>query len=140
MNINSSIDILNKFELQDLLQFYNLRNIFNQGEAFSYKLFPGIFLNPKAENTILQPIILDLLIEFYNDAATGFQFIKSRQISGIDQISVFSTVTQYIWLKLGSEIFGSIFSAHHIKSSRILARFVATEDETVDSYSGQVQF
>ena len=89
---------------------------------------------------LLQPIILDLLIEFYNDAATGFQFTKPRQISGIDQIPVFPTVTQYGRLKLGSEIFGSTFSACYIKSSRILARFVATEDEMVDSYPGQVQF
>ena len=136
----SSIDISDEFESQDLLQFYNLRNILNQGEAFGYESFPGTFLGPKAENAVLQLNILNHLIEFYNDAATGFQFTKPGQISGIDQIPVFSTVTQYGRLKLESEIFGSTFSACHIKSSRILARFVATEDETVDSYPGQVQF
>ena len=68
----NSIDISDEFELQDLLQFYNLRNILDQGEAFGYESFPGTFLGPKAENAALQPIILDLLIKFYNDIATSF--------------------------------------------------------------------
>ena len=67
-----SIDISDEFELQDLLQFYNLRNILDQGEAFGYESFPGTFLGPKAENAVLQLNILNHLIEFYNDAATGF--------------------------------------------------------------------
>ena len=84
---------VDEFELQDLLQFYNLRNILDQREAFGYESFLGIFLSPKAENTILQSIILDLLIKFYNNAATGFQFTKPEQILGINQIPVFPTVT-----------------------------------------------
>ncbi|CAG8757570.1 9913_t:CDS:1, partial [Racocetra fulgida] len=31
---DSSIDILDKFETQDLFQFYKLRNIIDQGESF----------------------------------------------------------------------------------------------------------
>ena len=89
-----SIDISDEFESQDLLQFYNLRNILNQRKAFGYESFSSTFLVQK-QKMLLQPIILDLLIEFYNDAATGFQFIKSEQISRIDQIPVFPTITQY---------------------------------------------
>ena len=48
-----SIDILDEFELQDLLQFYKLRNILNQREAFGYESFSGTFLSPKAENAVL---------------------------------------------------------------------------------------
>jgi hypothetical protein len=135
-----SIDISDKFETQDLFQFYNLRNIVNQGEAFGYEQFPGTFLGPKSENARLDDNLLNLLVEFYNNAATGFQFTKPGEISGIDQIPVFPNIIQYGRLKLGSEIFGSTFSARHDKSSRILARFVAMEDETIDSYPGQVQF
>ena len=51
--LGGSIDISDEFELQDLLQFYNLRNILNQREAFGYELFPGTFLGPKAENATL---------------------------------------------------------------------------------------
>src|SRR5260363_205416 len=137
---SSSMAIPDKFESQDLLQFYNLRNIINQEEAFGYESFPGTFLDPKLENGMLQPDIQTLLIEFYNDAGTGYQFTRPGCISGIDKIAVFPNVTQYGRLKLGSEVFGSTFSAPHIKSSRILARFVASEDETADSYPGQVQF
>ena len=58
----------------------------------------------------------------------------------IDHIAVFPRIIQYGQLKLGSEIFRSTFSACYIRSSRILARFVASEDESIDSYPGQVQF
>ncbi|CAG8792415.1 3399_t:CDS:1, partial [Gigaspora rosea] len=79
--------IPDEFELQDLLQFYNLRNIFSQGEAFGYESFPGTFLDPKLENAILQTDIQTLLVEFYNDASTGYQFTKPGCISCIDEIA-----------------------------------------------------
>ncbi|CAG8763190.1 27322_t:CDS:1, partial [Racocetra persica] len=42
--------IPDEFESQDLLQFYNLRNIINQRKAFGYESFSSTFLNPKLEN------------------------------------------------------------------------------------------
>ncbi|CAG8711814.1 9601_t:CDS:1, partial [Racocetra fulgida] len=68
--LGDSIDISDEFETQDLLQFYKLRNIIDQGESFGYELFPGIFLGPKLENAILQNDILDLLVKFYNNEVT----------------------------------------------------------------------
>ncbi|CAG8684219.1 14263_t:CDS:1, partial [Racocetra fulgida] len=62
--------------MQDLLQFYNLRNIINQGKVFSYESFPSTFLDPKLEKAILQPDIQNLLVEFYNVADLGYQFTK----------------------------------------------------------------
>ncbi|CAG8852054.1 27630_t:CDS:1, partial [Racocetra persica] len=35
-----SMAILDEFELQDFFQFYNLKNIINQREAFGYESFP----------------------------------------------------------------------------------------------------
>ncbi|CAG8707104.1 16925_t:CDS:1, partial [Racocetra fulgida] len=96
-----SIDISDEFETQDLLQFYKLRNIIDQGESFGYEPFPGIFLGPKLENAILQNDILDLLVEFYNNRVTGYQFTTLGDISEIDQISVFPKIIQYGRLKLG---------------------------------------
>ncbi|CAG8462200.1 5359_t:CDS:1, partial [Racocetra fulgida] len=118
--LGGSIDILDKFESQNLLQFYNLRNIIDQEKAFCYESFPDTFFGPKSENSILNSDSLDLLVAFYNDTVEGFQFTKPKQISEIEQISVFPNVIQYEQLKLGSEIFGSTFSACYIKSSRIL--------------------
>ncbi|CAG8719555.1 7609_t:CDS:1, partial [Racocetra fulgida] len=57
-----SIAISDEFELQDLLQFYNLRNIINQEEAFGYESFSGIFFDLKLKNAILQPNIQNLLV------------------------------------------------------------------------------
>ncbi|CAG8764577.1 9241_t:CDS:2, partial [Gigaspora rosea] len=86
---SGSMAIPDEFESQDLLQFYNLRNIISQGEAFGYKSFPGTFLDPKLENTILQTDIQTLLVEFYNDTGTGYQFTRPGCISGINEIAVF---------------------------------------------------
>src|SRR5947207_1447569 len=42
-------------------------------------------------------------------------------------------------LRIGADIYGSVQAARHEKSSYILARFVQ-DDDTVDTYPGQVQF
>ncbi|CAG8808362.1 26148_t:CDS:2, partial [Dentiscutata erythropus] len=39
-----SIDILDEFKTQNLLQFYNLRNVINQREAFGFKPFPACYI------------------------------------------------------------------------------------------------
>ena len=137
---SGSIDISDEFKSQDLFQFYKLRNLINEGEAFGNEPFPGTFLDPKIENAMLPLNILDLLVEYYNNTVIDYQFVKPGDIYTIGQISVSPIINQYEQLKLGSEIFRSTFSACHTKSSRILARFVASKDETVDSYPGQVQF
>ncbi|CAG8645217.1 16694_t:CDS:1, partial [Racocetra fulgida] len=90
-----SIDISDKFETQDLLQFYKLRNIIDQKEFFGYEPFSGIFLSLKSENAILQNDILNLLVEFYNNRVTDYQFTTPGDISRIDQISVFPKIIQY---------------------------------------------
>ncbi|CAG8583652.1 3366_t:CDS:2 [Racocetra fulgida] len=89
---DSSIDISDEFKTQNLLQFYKLRNIIDQGESFGYEPFPCIFLDSKLENAILQNDILDLLVKFYNNGVTGYQFTTPEDISEIDQISVFPKI------------------------------------------------
>ncbi|CAG8748725.1 19516_t:CDS:1, partial [Racocetra fulgida] len=90
-----SIDISDEFKIQDLPQFYKLRNIIDQEKSFGYKPFPGIFLGLKSENAILQNDILDLLVKFYNNRITDYQFTTPGDILRIDQISVFSKIIQY---------------------------------------------
>ncbi|CAG8792046.1 18043_t:CDS:1, partial [Racocetra fulgida] len=51
-----------------------------------YEPFPDIFLGSKSENIILQNNILDILVEFYNNRVTDYQFTTPGDISGIDQI------------------------------------------------------
>ncbi|CAG8829354.1 4202_t:CDS:1, partial [Dentiscutata erythropus] len=57
------------------------------GEAFGFEPFPGIFLGPKPENAILPTNIHNLLVEFYNNLAIGFQFTTPGDILGIDHIT-----------------------------------------------------
>ncbi|CAG8818406.1 15953_t:CDS:1, partial [Racocetra fulgida] len=42
-----------------------------------------------------------LLVEFYNNGVTGYQFTTPGDISRIDQIYVFLKIIQYGRLKLG---------------------------------------
>ena len=75
-----SIDISDEFELQDLQQFYKLRNIIDEGEAFGNELFSGTFLDPKVEKAKLLFNILDLLVEYYNAIALDYEFVKPGDI------------------------------------------------------------
>ncbi|CAG8658433.1 36354_t:CDS:2, partial [Racocetra persica] len=56
----SSMTIPDKFESQDLLQFYNLRNIINQGEVFGYESFPIKNLCKPLQEANQQPIQEDI--------------------------------------------------------------------------------
>ncbi len=54
-------------------------------------------------------------------------------------IPVFSNVDQFSRLRIGTEIFRSTLSSRHAKSAKILAHFFS-DDDTFDTYPGQIQF
>ena len=56
-----------------------------------------------------------------------------------DSIIVQPKIIKYYRCRIGSEIFGSIFSPRHQKSSCILSKFEA-QDGNIDIYPGQIQF
>ena len=56
-----------------------------------------------------------------------------------DDIIVNSKIKQYGRLRISIDIYDSVQAAYYKKSSYILARFVQN-DETIDTFLGQVQF
>ena len=96
-------------------------------------------MNPCQEVNLLNNI-LDFLVEYYNDLYDdNFISISSVTASSRNHIVVGPRIKQYGRLRIGADIYGSVQAARHEKSSYILARFIQ-EDETIDTYPGQVQF
>ena len=102
--------------------------------------FPGELLKPMKKDVNLPPEVLALLVEYYHNAY-GYTFVTLSNInnSSEDSIAVLPKVNQFGRLRLGAEIFGSTFSPWHTRSANVLSKFVF-EDNTTDTYPGQVQF
>ncbi|GBC36556.2 uncharacterized protein LOC110040724 [Rhizophagus irregularis DAOM 181602=DAOM 197198] len=100
--------------------------------------FPGTFLNPKRIDTNLSKEVLDLLVEYYRNAY-GKDFAALSDIHAAPSaIPVLPKVNTYGRLKIGSEVFGSMYSKRHVTSAKILSQFL--HDNTKDTYPGIVQF
>lgn len=102
--------------------------------------FPGKLLKPMKEANLTSEM-LDLLVEYYHNAYDdlSFETLSNIHNSYSESIVVFPTVNQFGRLRIGAEVIGSTFSARHIKSANILSQFVL-DDNTTDTYPGQVQF
>ena len=147
--LNSSLDIikprksvgslaaLDDFASDEYQNFMRL-SLIEEESAFGTEHFPGILMKPYQE-TNLPNNILNILTEFYSSLYSN-RFISISSITGQNNYNVVnSKIKQYGRLRIGADIYGSVQAAHHEKSSYILARFMQ-EDETIDVYSGQVQF
>src|SRR5438045_6665542 len=49
-------------------------------------------------------------------------------------------INQYARMQIGAKIFESMMSGQHEKNSTILAKWRAAYDESIDIYSGEVQY
>src|SRR5437764_14924405 len=99
--------------------------------------FPGELIS-LCHETNLSADILDLLVEYYDNSYDDyFISISSMSTSSINCNIVNSRIKQYG--RLGVDIYGSVQTARYEKSSYILVRFIQ-DDESIDTYAGQVQF
>ena len=133
-----SLSVLDDFESDEYQNFIRLSRIEDES-AIGTEPFPGELMNP-CQETNLPKDILDLLVEYYNNLYDdSFMSISSITASSINCNVVNPRIKQYGRLGIGADIYGSVQAARHEKSSYILARFVQNDD-TVDTYPGQVQF
>ncbi|CAB5141973.1 unnamed protein product [Rhizophagus irregularis] len=49
-------------------------------------------------------------------------------------------MNQHARLQIGAEIFGSMISGRHEKNANIFAKWKAANDDSVDTYPGEVQY
>lgn len=133
-----SLSALDNFESDEYQNFIRLSRIEDES-AIGTEPFPGELMNP-CQETNLPNNILDLLVEYYDNLYDdSFMSISSITASSINRNVVNPRIKQYGRLRIGADIYGSVQAARHEKSSYILARFVQ-DDDTVDTYPGQVQY
>lgn len=132
-----SLATLDDFASDEYQNFIRL-SLIEEESAYGTERFPGVLMEPCQETTLPNDI-LDLLVEFYDSLYNNY-FISIYSITGPNSDTVVnSKIKQYGRLRIGADIYGSVQAARHEKSSYILARFVQN-DETIDTYPGQVQF
>jgi hypothetical protein len=108
--------------------------------------FPGEMLTPKKNRVSLPDDIYELLVKYYNDTY-DWDFVTIAELASSDllssnsqqSIAVQPNVNQFGRIRIATEIFGSTFAPRYRRSSNILAKFIQ-DDETIDMFSGQVQF
>ena len=133
-----SLAALDDFAGDEYQNFIRL-SLIEEESAYGTERYPGILMKPCQETT-LPNYILELLVEFYNSLYDNY-FIPIYSITGHtnNSIVINSKINQYGRLRIGADVYGSVQTARHEKSSYILARFIQ-EDGTIDIYPGQVQF
>ncbi|GET62227.1 hypothetical protein GLOIN_2v1775288 [Rhizophagus irregularis DAOM 181602=DAOM 197198] len=117
-----------------------IKNIISSSIEISGKEdFLGEFLKPVSHNILLSSEMLNLMVEYYNTTYKSFEFWRLL-VEGLDNdIIIRVKINQIGRYRIGSEVFGLLFSLKHVKSLYILAKFI-TDDEDVDTYSGQIQY
>ena len=129
----------------DSAELYQFMQIFHQNidkTITGSEEFPGKMLNSRKDRVSLPDYIYELLVKYYNDSYDDLNFVT---IAGFDpseskeQIIVSPIVNQFGRIRIAAEIFGSIFAPKYRRSSNILAKFIQ-DNETIDTYPGQVQF
>ncbi|GET53653.1 hypothetical protein GLOIN_2v1775288 [Rhizophagus irregularis DAOM 181602=DAOM 197198] len=101
--------------------------------------FPGEMLGPSSEKVIMSSEMLDIMVDYYNATYPANNFRKPFGEGPEDSIIIRVRMNQFRRCRIGSEIFGSKMSSHHVKSSFVTAKFIIIDDD-VDIYPGQVQY
>lgn len=132
----------------DFAELYRFMQIFHQNinEIITgVEQFSGEMLAPKKERVSLPDNIYELLVKYYNESYDHWDFVSITELAYGDlsannrSIVVLPNVNQFGRVRIATEIFGSKFAPRYQRSSQILAKFIQ-DDETIDTYPGQVQF
>src|SRR6266540_2400238 len=79
------------------------------------------------------------MVEYYEAAYENQDFRKPFGEGSESAVIIRVKINQFGRCRIGSEVFGSLMSLRHVKSSYILTKFI-TSDGNVDCYPGQVQY
>jgi hypothetical protein len=134
-----SLSEADEFSSDEIERFWlNSRNI-QQSSITGSEPFPGEMMGPNSENVVMSDSMLNLLVEYYMATYETLNFRRPFGEGHENSIVIPVKMNQFGRCRIGSETFGSNMSARHIKSSYILAKFVA-KDGSVDCYPGKIQY
>ncbi|GET61560.1 hypothetical protein GLOIN_2v1849215 [Rhizophagus irregularis DAOM 181602=DAOM 197198] len=117
-------------ELQHFLFMrHNTSMIF---KIYGTEPLPGQMLNPSYINVVMPLELRGFLCEWY---AILYEREKEDVLGFMDL-----HMNQHARLQIGAEIFGSMISGRHEKNANIFAKWKAVNDDSVDTYPGEVQY
>ncbi|GET53239.1 hypothetical protein GLOIN_2v1775288 [Rhizophagus irregularis DAOM 181602=DAOM 197198] len=102
------------------------------GALFVGLLLYHICLNPSYINVVMPLELRGFLCEWY---AILYEREKEDVLGFMDL-----HMNQHARLQIGAEIFGSMISGRHEKNANIFAKWKAANDDSVDTYPGEVQY
>ncbi|CAG8676819.1 8935_t:CDS:2, partial [Funneliformis caledonium] len=120
----SSLTANKDFDLMKYSEFLTMSKNVNKKAGTGSEPFLGALLK-LMKSVKLSLEILALLVEYYNNAYRT--------------IAVFSQINQFGRLRLGAEVYESMYTKRHIRSANVLSKFVL-DDNMTDTYLGQIQY
>ena len=120
-------------EREELQHFLTMRNnISTLTKIYVTESISGQFLKPSSFDVVMPMELRRFLCEWY-----AILYEKEQEeILGFMDL----TINQHARLQIGAEIFGSMISGQREKNATILAKWKAANDESTDSYPGEVQY
>lgn len=117
-------------EREELQHFLSMRH--NMSKVYGTEPIPGQMLTPSNLGVAMPHNLRKFLCEWY-----AILYEKNQEeILGYMDLQI----NQHARLKLGAEIFGSAILGRHEKNATILAKWKAVNDDSVDTYPGEVQY
>ncbi|PKK77629.1 hypothetical protein RhiirC2_55372 [Rhizophagus irregularis] len=81
-------------------------------------------LGPASENVVMLNLMLDLLVEYYLVTYKTLEFQKPFRKGHENSRIISVKIKQFGRCRISSETFRSNMSAHHVKNSYVLAKFI----------------
>jgi hypothetical protein len=128
-----------KFSSEELQRFWLVSRDIQESMITGSETFLGEMLRPIFNDVIISSDMLDLIVKYYTVTYEMFEFWKPFGEGAEDSIIISVKMNQFERCRIGSEIFGSLISLRHVKSSYILAKFI-TNDMEIECYPSQVQY
>ncbi|GET67249.1 hypothetical protein GLOIN_2v1776801 [Rhizophagus irregularis DAOM 181602=DAOM 197198] len=120
-------------EREELQHFLFMRhNTSMISKIYGTEPLPGQMLNPSYINVIIPLELRGFLCEWY---AILYEREKEDVLGFMDL-----HMNQHARLQIGAEIFGSMISGRHEKNANIFAKWKAANDDSVETYPGEVQY
>ncbi|CAB4491857.1 unnamed protein product [Rhizophagus irregularis] len=120
-----------KDELQHFLSMRHNTSTFSK--IYGTEKLPGQMLNPSCFKVIIPLELRRFLCEWYSILL--YEKEQNEILGFMDLV-----IDQHARLQIGAEIFGSMISGHQEKNVTILAKWKASNDDSVDIYLGDVQY
>jgi hypothetical protein len=134
-----SLSTADQFTAQEMQRFWSNSQNIQESKVTGSEPFPGELMKPEYKKIYLSIPMLDLMVEYYKAAYETLEFRRPFGEGVENSIIIRTAINQFGRCRIGSEVFGSVLSTRHKKSSFILAKFI-TNDGNVDTYPGQILY